>query len=147
MTEQHIKQLIDTSFMSHSDIKRKRQDLNRRTWNDKGVTAPLCYECGDTMIKGPWVEYTWGISDTTLLVKRNEKGLPSRSGIYMSGTGRQGKVGSTQQFYCMDSINAWAVRTGYTPPQGWVRVLGDDGNTELRAPAPKVKHTGVKLND
>ena len=137
----------DTGFMSHLDIKRKSQDLNRRTWNDKGVTAPLCYECGDTMIKGPWVEYTWGISDTTLLVKRNEHGLPSRSGIYMSGRGRQGEVGSTQQFYCMDSINAWAVRKGYTPPQGWVRVLGDDGNTELRAPAPKVKHTGVKLND
>ena len=143
MTERHT----DTGFMSHLDIKRKRQDLNRRTWNDKGVTAPLCYECGETMIKGPWVEYTWGISDTTLLVKRNEHGLPSRSGIYMSGTGRQGEVGSTQQFYCMDSINAWAVRKGYTPPQGWVRVLGDDGNTELRAPAPKVKHTGVKLND
>ena len=143
MTEQHT----DTTFMSHLDIKRKRQDLNRRTWNDKGVTAPLCYECGDTMIKGPWVEYTWGISDTTLLVKRNEHGLPSRSGIYMSGRGRQGEVGSTQQFYCMDSINAWAVRKGYTPPQGWGRVLGDDGNTELRAPAPKVKHTGVKLND
>ena len=140
MTEQHT----DTTFMSHLDIQRKRRNLNRRTWADKGVMAPLCYECGETMIKGPGVEYTWGIRESVLATKRTQKGLPCRSGIYMSGTGRQGEVGATQQFYCMDAVNAWAVRTGYTPPQGWVEVLGDDGETEFRAPAPNVKHTGVK---
>lgn len=136
MTEQHT----NTGFSL--DIQTKRRNLNRRTWNDKGVLAPICYECGETMIRGPWVEYTWGITDRKLRYLRSDKGLPSKNGMYMDGTGRQGVVGSTQQFYCMDAVNAWAVGVGYTPPQGWVEVLGDDGEPEFRAPAPKVKHTG-----
>ena len=71
----------DTSRTFTLDIQRKRRNLNRRTWNDKGVMAPLCYECGETMIKGPWVEYVWGIRESVLATKRAQKGLPSRNGI------------------------------------------------------------------
>jgi hypothetical protein len=93
------------------------------------VLEPVCEICGAITVAGDTLARHWGLNKATVYYHTIHNSLPSHDGYYLEAalegrSNRQGVNGITEQFYCIDESEVWALKHNHLreTPDSWVDV-------------------------